>query len=74
MSYWSDNPEKWDEIICQGISHYLTGDRVGPVRDELYANWCDDPALRPALVKLTELASKEIQDAEQDYWSIMSAG
>lgn len=68
MSYWSENPEIYDEICCQGVSRFLVGRSEGPVYEALL-EWALDPDLRPAFRKLCRLATRDIRSAEQSYWS-----
>lgn len=77
MSHWAaNNPEKYDEIIRRGLQAYLTklvSEYGFTGEEEEYVCLIDaiqqEPTLRGVYNTLTTLASKEIVDAEQDYFS-----
>jgi hypothetical protein len=79
MSYWSHNPEKYDDIIRKGILHWM--DRlIDEAGFEGPREWSDgyealietlqmDPHTRDVYDAMCNRASKDIINAEQDYFS-----
>lgn len=78
MSLWSHDPEKYDEIIRDGILHYIDSCMITngfTVPGEWYEGYEAlietlqvDPSLRSVYEHLERLATSDIIKAEQDYF------
>lgn len=72
MSYFSHNPEAYDEIERRGVANYLAfhmGDEA--LLDDLTEALCElqmASESQTAWKELTRLAQKQIQNAEVSFW------
>ena len=75
MSYFSENPEKWDEIERRGVAEYI----AGHMSDESLLDGLTEALMELQLAgeshniwkELTGLSEKYIQNAEEVFWGSM---
>ena len=74
MSYWSHNPEKYDEICNQGITEWLLNeasfDGSSVDASEVLLGVIDHLKLAYPEIwgKLLTNAQKQVSEVERDYW------
>lgn len=70
MSYWSDNPELWEEILKKEFLRDLEEENGHPVSDEIaeFIYEQDDFYLWLEQICGTDYALKVAAEAEADYW------
>lgn len=84
MSWASHNPEKYDELVREGILYYIDS-RLSHNGFDLPGNWLEgckafvetcqtDPQLKSVYCELQRLANVEILNAQQDYFGSISSG
>lgn len=72
MSFFSHNPEKWDEIERRGVALYLAAHMQDDgLIEDLAEALCElqlASESQAAWKELTRLAHKEIDNEQQDFW------
>lgn len=76
MSYFSHNPEKWDEIEAKAVATFLVSGVNVDVDDELIADVIELRDEQPDVWKLIDqvMPLKFTTDAEESFWSDQADG
>ena len=82
MSYWSEHPEEWDDLCCQGITAKILSElpityiesrqeeaTLASIIEDVLIDWSHEVSFRGVFRALEQWAQKDITRVEEQFWA-----